>query len=53
MFYYDISWFYQDFKSGNLCFLNLFSAQTAKILDLSLEIMLPPPKGEMKDHLQL
>ena len=24
MFYYKISWFYQDFKSANLCFLNLY-----------------------------
>ena len=23
MFYYEIPWFYQDFKNENLCFLNL------------------------------
>ena len=49
MFYYDISWFYQDFESENLFFLNLYSVHTAKMLDLSLEIMLSPPKGGMKD----
>ena len=31
--------FYQNFKNEDLCFLNLYS-----ILDLSLEIMLSPPK---------
>ena len=49
MFYCQISWFYQDFKSENLCFLNLHSVRTAKMLDLPLEIMLSPPKGGMKD----
>ena len=48
MFYYVIPWFYQDFKSENLCFLNLYSVHAARILDLSLEIMLSPPKWETK-----
>ena len=25
MFYYDIQWFYQGFKSENMCFLNFYS----------------------------
>ena len=37
-------WFYQDFKSGNMYFLNLYSVHAARTLDLSLEIMLSPPK---------
>ena len=44
MFYYKIPWFYQDFKSENLRFLNLHSVHAAKIRDLSLEVMLSPPK---------
>ena len=44
MFYYKIPWFYQDFKSEDLCFLNVYSVHAAKILDLSLEIMLSPLK---------
>ena len=47
MLYYKIPWFYQDFK--NLCFLNLYSVDAARILDLSLEIMLNPPKCRTKD----
>ena len=43
MFYYEISWSYQDFKSENLCFLNLHSFH-ARILDLTPEVMLSPPK---------
>ena len=39
MFYYEIPWFYQDFKSENLC-----SVHAGRILDLSLEIMFSPPK---------
>ena len=31
-----------------ICFLNLFSIHTARILDLSLEIMLSPPKWGTK-----
>ena len=31
MFHYKILWFYQDFKSENLPFLNLYSVQTARI----------------------
>ena len=42
MCYYEILWFYQDFKKENLCFLNLSSVYAATILGLSLEIMLSP-----------
>ena len=44
MFYHEIPWTYQDFKSETLCFLNLYSVHAALILDLSLEIMLSPPR---------
>ena len=44
MFYYEITWFYQNFKRENLCFLNLYSVHTATILKLSLEIILSLPK---------
>ena len=45
MFYYKISRFYQDFKDENLCFsFNLYSVHAARILGLSLEIMLSPLK---------
>ena len=44
MFYYEIPWFYQDFKNENLCFLNQYLVPAARILDLSLAIMLSPPK---------
>ena len=47
MFYYEISWFYQHVKSGNLWFLNMYSVHGAKILDLSLEIMLSPSEGRI------
>ena len=30
MFYYKIPWFYQDFKSENLYFLNLYSVHLAR-----------------------
>ena len=40
MFCYKIQWFYQDLESENLCFLNLYSVHAARILDLSLEIIL-------------
>ena len=43
MFYYEIPWFYQDFKSKNLYFLNLYSVHAARILDL-LEVILGPLK---------
>ena len=36
--------FFQVFKNENLCFLNLHSVHAARMLDLSLEIMLSPPK---------
>ena len=44
MFYYEIPWFYQDFKSENLCSSNLYSVHAARILNLSLEVILNPPK---------
>ena len=44
VFYYEIQWCYQDFKSEYLCFLNLYSVRTARIQDLWLEVMLSPPK---------
>ena len=44
MFYCEIPWFYQDFKSENMSFLNLYSVHAARILDLSPEVMLSPPK---------
>ena len=44
LFYYDILWFYQNFKSENLFFLNQYSVHEARILDLSLEVMLSPLK---------
>ena len=31
MFYYEIPWFYQDFKSENLCFLNPYWVDAARI----------------------
>ena len=30
MFYYEIPWFYEDFKKENLCFLNLYAVHPAK-----------------------
>ena len=36
MFYYEIPWSYQDFKSEILRFLNMYSVYAARILDLSL-----------------
>ena len=50
VFYYEIQWCYQDFKSEYLCFLNLCSVRTARIQDLWLEVMLSPPKWWMKHH---
>ena len=44
MFYYEIPGFYEVFKSENLRLLNLYSVHAARILDLSLKIMLNPPK---------
>ena len=45
---YEISWFYHDFKNGNLCFSNLhcslYQVLAARILDLSLDVMLSSPK---------
>ena len=45
---YEIPSFYQEFKSENLWFLNLHSVDAARILDLSLEIMLSPSKWGRK-----
>ena len=45
IFDYVIPWFYQDFKSENLCFLNMNSVHAEGILDLSPEINLSCPKG--------
>ena len=28
MFYYEIPWYYQGFKSENLCFLNVLSSRS-------------------------
>ena len=44
MFYNKIPWFKQHFKNTNPCFLNLYSVHAARILDLTLLIMLSPPK---------
>ena len=44
MFYYETQWFYKNFKSENLWFLNLCSIRAVRILNLSLEIMLSAPK---------
>ena len=44
IFYYEIPWFYQDFRSKNPCFLNPYSGHVARILNISLEIMLCLPK---------
>ena len=44
MLYYKILWFDQDFKSENLCFLNLYPVYAARILELSLEIISNPSK---------
>ena len=44
MLFYEIPWLNQDFENENLYILNLYSVPAARILDLSLEIMLSPPK---------
>ena len=49
MFYHEILWFYQGFQSENLCFLDLFSVHSARILNPKLEIMLSPPKWGTKN----
>ena len=36
MFFEEIQWFCQDFKSENLYFLNVYFVHAARILDLSL-----------------
>ena len=36
-----VTWLYQDFKSENLWFLNLFAVHAARILGLSLEMLSP------------
>ena len=45
---YEIPWFSQDFKSENLCFLNIYSVHAGARMDLPLEIVLSPPKRGMK-----
>ena len=45
---HKIPWFYQDFKSKILCFLNLYSVHAVRILELSLEIMLNSSKWVTK-----
>ena len=40
MFYYEIPWFYRDFKKENL----FFKSEPVRMLSLSLEVMLIPPK---------
>ena len=40
MFYYEIPWFYRDFKKENLFFIS----EPVRMLSLSLEVMLIPPK---------
>ena len=44
MFYYEILWFYQDFKIENLNFLNLYSVHAARVLELLIEVMLSAPR---------
>ena len=48
MLYYKILWFDQDFRSENLCFLNLYTVYAVKILELSLEIISNPSKWGTK-----
>ena len=49
-YYYKVLWFYGDFTSKNLYFLNLFSVHAARIpMDLSLAVMLSPPKWGTKN----
>ena len=48
MLYCKNSWFYQYFKSENLCFLYLYSVHAVRILDLSLEVMSSPLKWGTK-----
>ena len=45
MFYYETQWFYQDFK---ICFFNLYSLPAVRILELSLETKLSPPRFNSK-----
>ena len=49
MFYYEILWFYQDFNSENLWFFRyVYLVHAARVLELSLEVMLSPPKRGTK-----
>ena len=49
MFFYEIRWFYKDFKdSGFFESYKFLKSVSARILDLSLEVMLSPPKWETK-----
>ena len=53
MFYYEILWIYHNFKSENLCFLNLYRVHAVRILDLSLEVMLVLPNEEQNTFVTL
>ena len=44
MFYCKIPFIYEDFQNENLCFLNLYSVHVEKKLNVSLGVMLSPPK---------
>ena len=48
MFYYEILWFYQDFNSKICGFFDMYLVHAARILELSLEVMLSPPKRGTK-----
>ena len=50
VFYHEMPWFYQDLKSKNLYFLNLYSVHAARILHLSLDHF---KSSQMRKPLQL
>ena len=39
MFYYEVPWFYQDFKIEKLCLINLNSFHATRILNLSCKVL--------------
>ena len=39
MFYYEVPWFYQDFKIEKLCLINLNSFHARGILNLSCKVL--------------
>ena len=39
MFYYEVPWFYQDFKIEKLCLINLNSFHATRILNLSRKVL--------------